>query len=32
MALTLAYPFQEAFADQHYFFKVREVDREQGIC
>jgi len=31
LALTLAYPFQEAFADQH-FFKIREVDREQGIC
>ena len=32
LALTLAYPFQEAFADKAHFFKVREVDREQGIC
>ena len=32
MALILAYPFQEAFADKAHFFKVREVDREQGIC
>ena len=32
LALTLAYPFQEAFADKQHFFKVREVDREQGIC
>ena len=32
LALTLAYPFQEAFADKQHFFKVREADREQGIC
>ena len=23
---------EEAFADKQHFFKVREVDREQGIC